>query len=188
MSAEARHLSRMVFGGTHLGISSIGANEPQPMNLVGATSPLPSPPLRGGEGEESLIGSGRLAYRMVVMSRCLLVALSVWLCLVGGAVTARAGRMQPALMTASGPVPVQEVAAGDLLQFLDGATLHGALQGMDAGRGLRWRHPDAKKAFDLQPAHVDFLQLPPTQPMTNSPNCHFRFFPANELRVAGFDE
>jgi hypothetical protein len=118
------------------------------------------------------------------------VALAVLLCLAGGAVTARGGRMQPGdvfQLMGTPPqartisVPATEVVPGDLLQFLDGATLHGALQGMDAGLGLRWRHPDATKAFDLQPAHVDFLRFSHAQPVTNSPNCHFRFFSGDEL-------
>ena len=41
----------------HLGTATIGGNEPLPMNLLGATSPRPSPPLRGGEGEASPVGS-----------------------------------------------------------------------------------------------------------------------------------
>jgi len=50
-------------------------------------------------------------------------------------------------------------APSELLQFLDGAVLHGALQGVDAARGLRWEHPDAKTPFDLMPAHVDFVRF-----------------------------
>jgi hypothetical protein len=72
-------------------------------------------------------------------------------------------------------------AAGDVLQFLDGAVMHGVLQGMEPGRGLRWQHPDAMKPFDLQPDHLDTLQFPHAQQMTNAPTCHFRFFCGDEL-------
>jgi hypothetical protein len=76
---------------------------------------------------------------------------------------------------------VLEGGADDVLQFLGGATMHGALQAIEPGRGLRWQHPDAKRAFDLQPAHLDCLRFPRSQPTTNSPGCHFRFLCGDEL-------
>ena len=37
-------------------------------------------------------------------------------------------------------------ASADLLQFLDGTVLHGALKAWTPSRGLRWEHPDATSA------------------------------------------
>ncbi|MGH9592337.1 MAG: hypothetical protein ACRD5L_04545, partial [Bryobacteraceae bacterium] len=47
--------------------------------------------------------------------------------------------------------------ASVLLRFLDGTSIHGAFEGMDAVHGVRWRHPEAKSPFDFQPGRVDFL-------------------------------
>jgi hypothetical protein len=79
------------------------------------------------------------------------------------------------------PRPEPAPASADVLQFLDGTLMHGVLQGMEPGRGLRWLHPDATKPFDLQPDHVDSLQFSHAKQMTNAPTCHFRFFCGDEL-------
>jgi hypothetical protein len=72
-------------------------------------------------------------------------------------------------------------AKGDVLQFLDGAVLHGALKGVDVARGLRWEHPDAKAPFDLMPADLDFLRLNQAKSMALASSCHVRFAGGDDL-------
>jgi len=72
-------------------------------------------------------------------------------------------------------------ASDDLLQFLDGAVLHGALQSVDASHGLRWQHPDAKTPFDLMPAHVDYVRFPQAKSLALTPSCHIRFAGGDDL-------
>src|ERR1039458_4386238 len=72
-------------------------------------------------------------------------------------------------------------ASDDLLQFLDGAVLHGALQSVDPSHGLRWLHPDAKTPFDLIPAHVDFVRFPQAKSLALTPSCHIRFAGGDDL-------
>jgi len=72
-------------------------------------------------------------------------------------------------------------ASADLLQFLDGTILHGALQSVDAARGLRWEHPEANAPFDLMPAHVDFVRFPKARSLVLTPSCHIRFAGGDDL-------
>jgi hypothetical protein len=81
------------------------------------------------------------------------------------------------LNAAAAPAP----ARGDLLQFLDGSVLHGFLQSVDASRGLRWQHPEAKAPFDLLPAHVDFVRFPQAKAQALTPTCHIRFAGGDDL-------
>jgi len=95
--------------------------------------------------------------------------LTLWLCLAAWA--------NPAAAAEAGAAP----APADQLQFLDGAVLHGALKGVDAARGLRWEHPDAKAAFDLLPAQVDFVRFPQAKSLALAPSCHVRFAGGDDL-------
>jgi len=72
-------------------------------------------------------------------------------------------------------------ASSDLLQFLDGAVLHGALKGVDAAHGLRWEHPAATTPFDLMPAHVDFVRFTQAKSLALAPSCHIRFANGDDL-------
>ncbi len=87
----------------------------------------------------------------------------------------------PADPAAAAAVAAAAPATDDLLQFLDGAVLHGALQSVDAARGLRWQHPDAKTPFDLMPAHVDFVRFPQAKSLALTPSCHIRFAGGDDL-------
>jgi hypothetical protein len=69
----------------------------------------------------------------------------------------------------------------DLLQFLNGAVLHGSFKGMDTNSGLRWQHPDAKSPFAFQPAHIDFVRFAQSQPMNVSSACQFHFANGDDL-------
>jgi hypothetical protein len=83
------------------------------------------------------------------------------------------------LTTSTAPMPAQ--AEGDLLQFLDGSSMHGDLRGMDIGRGLQWMHRDARSPIDLRPVHVDFIRFVHSISMTLSPTCHIRFSNGDDL-------
>jgi len=96
------------------------------------------------------------------------LALCVWLAMVSSPVAAAAE---------AEPAP----SSPDLLRFLDGAILHGALQSVDAARGLRWQHPDANAPFDLMPAHVDFVRFPQARSLVLTPTCHVRFAGGDNL-------
>ena len=85
----------------------------------------------------------------------------------------------PAAAVNGAAVPAR--GSGDELQFLDGAVLHGALVSVEAARGLRWQHPDAKTPFDLKPAHVDFVRFPEASSLALTPSCHVRFASGDDL-------
>jgi len=52
---------------------------------------------------------------------------------------------------------------------------------VDASRGLRWQHPDAKSPFDLMPAHVDFVRFPRARSLALTPSCHIHFAGGDDL-------
>jgi hypothetical protein len=71
--------------------------------------------------------------------------------------------------------------SADLVQFLDGTILHGALKSVDAARGLRWEHPFVEAPLDLMPGHVDFVRFPQARSLTLTPSCHIRFAGGDDL-------
>jgi len=76
-------------------------------------------------------------------------------------------------------------APSDLLQFLDGSTLHGSLAGVDARHVVHWRHPFAREAIAFQPRglhRVRFLQpAPAAPPEADTPACRLRFANGDEV-------
>jgi hypothetical protein len=42
----------------------------------------------------------------------------------------------------------------DLLQFLDGSSLHGKLRSVDVERGIQWQHPGAKQLIEFTPTNI----------------------------------
>jgi hypothetical protein len=80
----------------------------------------------------------------------------------------------------SGPT---NFASGDLLQFLDGSSLHGHVTGMNTNGGVRLQNPDAVKAIAFEPNHVDFIRFANAEALPTSAesgNCHFRIFNGDE--------
>jgi hypothetical protein len=79
----------------------------------------------------------------------------------------------------------ERASSSDLLQFLDGSTLHGSLEAVEGGQTLRWRHDAAREPIAFRPAslyRVRFSQG--TAPPQGGPaTCRLRF--ANEDQVAG---
>lgn len=76
-------------------------------------------------------------------------------------------------------VPVE----GDLLQFLDGSSLHGHLASVDTNRGVAWRHPDAAGAIEFRPANLAWIRFDQALPVTNRvpPDCRFQFHNGDEI-------
>jgi hypothetical protein len=107
-------------------------------------------------------------------------ALWVVLCALGAA-CALGVELQPNgvfLFQGQTPPPSQAVippAEGDLLEFVDGSSLHGALKEMDAGTGLRWSSPAAKNIIDLRPGRLDSVRFAHADPVSLRPTAHFRF-------------
>ncbi len=78
------------------------------------------------------------------------------------------------------PAPVAE---GDLLQFLDGSSLHGRLEAVDPARGVVWRHPAARGPIEFRPANLAWIRFEHALPVTNRvvPDCRFRFHNGDEI-------
>jgi len=72
-------------------------------------------------------------------------------------------------------------SSADLLQFLDGTILHGALKSVEIARGLRWEHPEANAPFDLAPAQVALVRFPNASSLALAPSCHIRFAGGDDL-------
>jgi hypothetical protein len=73
--------------------------------------------------------------------------------------------------------------SGDLLQFLDGSSIHGKLQSMSTDRGIGWQHPDAKDQIEFRPTNLAWVRFekPVTPTPSNKPTCRFRFKNGDEL-------
>ena len=73
--------------------------------------------------------------------------------------------------------------AADVLQLLDGSTLHGTLDGLEPGKSLTWRHPSAQAPFQLKPDNLRQIRFgnaekpPPAQNTT----CRLTFDNGDEV-------
>lgn len=65
----------------------------------------------------------------------------------------------------------------DLLQFLDGGSLHGELRGMDPQRGVQWQHPAAKRTIRLKPDNIAWINFETAERVASGtgPTCWFEF-------------
>src|SRR5262245_42011834 len=72
---------------------------------------------------------------------------------------------------------------GGILEFLDGAFLHGRLRSMSAERGVGWEHPEAKQLIEFRPANLASIVFDNVKPivMESKPTCRFRFLNGDEL-------
>ncbi len=63
------------------------------------------------------------------------------------------------------------------MQFLDGASLRGALLGIDPQRGVRWQHPASGAPIEFRPRNVHQVRLErtPLQPDMPPPGCRVVF-------------
>jgi len=80
-----------------------------------------------------------------------------------------------------GHAPTAAPATGDLLQFLDGSSIHGDLQRMDSESGLRWGTPLARQPIDLQPSHLDSIRFAHAGSVSFSPTSRLRFANGDDL-------
>jgi len=71
----------------------------------------------------------------------------------------------------------------DLLQFLDGSSLHGKLRAVDVERGIQWQHPGAKQLIEFTPTNIASIGFENTQPVTVAAQqtCRFRFNNGDEV-------
>ncbi len=81
--------------------------------------------------------------------------------------------------------PIRAQPAVDVFQFLDGSTLHGALEGIDPVKGIRWKHPASAAPIGFLPRNAHQIRLaqaapPPAQASANH-TCRFRFLNGDEL-------
>jgi hypothetical protein len=74
-------------------------------------------------------------------------------------------------------------ASWDLLQFLDGSTLHGKLRSMLNGNGVRWEHPDARQPIDFKLSNLAWIRFENPKPVAPElkPTCRFRFNNGDEI-------
>lgn len=83
------------------------------------------------------------------------------------------------------PPPPARSASSDLLQFLDGSTLHGSLAGIDGSKVVRWQHPAARDVVVFTPrnlARLRFSQpVPVLPPQDDSHTCRLHFASEDEL-------
>jgi len=80
----------------------------------------------------------------------------------------------------------QTAARGEfshLLQFLDGASVHGRLRSMDTNQGVQWEHPAAKNLIQFQPAGIASIKFENAQRVNaeSKPTCWFRFGNGDEV-------
>lgn len=71
----------------------------------------------------------------------------------------------------------------DLLQFLDGAALHGKLHSVDLEQGLQWEHPAARQVLKLKPTGLAWIKFEQAQRVEteSQPTCWFQFNNGDEI-------
>ena len=72
---------------------------------------------------------------------------------------------------------------GDLLQFVDGASIHGRLRQMSSGGAVEWEHPDARVPIEFGPSNIAWIRFekPRTVNAPGQPGCRFRFNNGDEV-------
>jgi hypothetical protein len=72
---------------------------------------------------------------------------------------------------------------GDLLQFLDGSSLHGRLHSISPAEGVGWQHPEAKDIIEFKPANIACIRFenPRSVMAQEKPGCRFRFNNGDEV-------
>ena len=76
-------------------------------------------------------------------------------------------------------------AAGrdDLVRFLDGSMLHGELQQVSLGDGVRWARTDLAQPVDFQPDNLAWIRFEGARPVKrqSEPTVHIRFHNGDEV-------
>ena len=71
----------------------------------------------------------------------------------------------------------QAAGKDDLVRFLDGSMLHGELQQVSLGDGVRWARPDLAKPVDFRPDNLAWIRFEGARPVKrpSEPTVHIRF-------------
>jgi hypothetical protein len=70
---------------------------------------------------------------------------------------------------------------GDVLEFVDGSSLHGSLARMDLEHGLGWNSPLAGGPISFRPDHIAFLRFSHAKSLSMTPTCHVWFANGDDL-------
>ena len=73
---------------------------------------------------------------------------------------------------------------GDLLELLDGSSLHGRLLAIDADKGLTWAYAGAKQPIEFKPENLGGIQFPSTEKIVSpsgASTCQFRYVNGDEF-------
>ena len=78
---------------------------------------------------------------------------------------------------------VQAAGKDDLVRFLDGSMLHGELQQVSLGDGVRWERPDLAKPIDFRPDNLAWIRFEGARPVKrpSEPTVHIRFHNGDEV-------
>src|ERR1051325_10833185 len=70
-----------------------------------------------------------------------------------------------------------------VLEFLDGAYLHGRLLSMYTHRGVGWECPEARQLIEFRPGNIASIIFEGARPISARarPTCRFRFHNGDEL-------
>ncbi|MEO6034227.1 MAG: hypothetical protein ABIQ35_03130 [Verrucomicrobiota bacterium] len=74
--------------------------------------------------------------------------------------------------------------SSELLELLDGSTLHGKLRQIDSDKGLSWIYADAKQPIEFKPENLGAIRFPVpeiTAAADTSSTCQFRFVNGDEF-------
>ena len=74
-------------------------------------------------------------------------------------------------------------STSDVLQFLDGALLHGELLGMDTEEGIHWKYPVANDVIKFKPTGVARIKFEKPRPIAvqSQPTCRMLFTNSDEV-------
>jgi hypothetical protein len=73
--------------------------------------------------------------------------------------------------------------ADDVLQLLDGSSLHGALDGLEPGKAVNWKHPAAKTPLQLKPDNLRQIRFGKAEkpPSAANTTCRLMFDNGDEV-------
>lgn len=71
--------------------------------------------------------------------------------------------------------------AGDVLQFIDGSSLHGQLDSVRAPQGIAWSSPAAEGPMRFLPNQIDLIRFSHARTMSLTPSCHLSFANGDDL-------
>lgn len=119
--------------------------------------------------------------------------------LAAAAISAGLGGAAPAPLAAeaapeAGPNLLAPAAfeTSDLLQFMDGSSVHGRLQSISPNSGVGWEHPDAASLIEFKPTNIAWIRFEKPKVVSGDakPSCRFRFHNGDEIfgRLSSINE